>query len=107
MKAVRLILVENMNLASEGLVSRSNVENESYLFRAACSELKTEISAKRKAELEKAGTQRAQIQHDVEILSQKLSQQGAVLKDELKGMFDDRQMAVRNEQRSMESKVSV
>lgn len=107
MKTVRQILLENMTLATEALVSKSNVENETYLFRAACSELKTEISTKRKAETEKSGTQRTQLQHEVDILSQKLDQQGTWLKDELKGMFDDRKMAVRNEQRSMESKVRI
>jgi len=107
MKAMRLILAENMDLAREGLVSKSNVENETYLFRAACSELRTEINTKRKAEAERCRTERAQLQHEVDILGQRLTQDGGNLKDELKGMFDDRKMAVRNEQRSMESKVRI
>ncbi|KAK4962577.1 hypothetical protein LTR10_000203 [Elasticomyces elasticus] len=73
MKAIRLMLADNMELAKDALVSKSMVENETYLFRAACAELKTEESG--------------------------------VLKDELKGMFDDRKMSVRNEQRGMESKI--
>ena len=48
------VLTDNMALAREELVSKSNVENETYLFRAACSELKTEIGNKRKAENEKS-----------------------------------------------------
>lgn len=105
MKAVRLILSENMELAREGLVSKSNVENETYLFRAACSELKTEIMTKRKAEAERSRTERAQLQHEVDILGQRVTQEGGNLKDELKGMFDDRKMTARNEQRDMERKV--
>ena len=105
MKAVRLMLADNMDLAREALVSKSNVENETYLFRAACAELKTEITARRKAEQEKMRTERTQLQHEVDILGQRLGQEGASMKDELKGMFDDRKMAVRNEQRGMESKV--
>jgi len=105
MKAVRLILAENMDLARAALVSKSNVENETYLFRAACSELLTEINTKRKAEAERSRTDRAQLQHEVDILGQRLTQEGGTLKDDLKGMFDDRKMAIRNEQRSMESKV--
>jgi len=50
-------------------------------------------------------TDRTQLQHEVDILSQRLGQETGALKDELKGMFDDRRMAVRNEQREMESKV--
>lgn len=105
MKAVRLILADNMDLARDGLVSKSNVENETYLFRAACSELKTEVNARRKGEQEKMRTERTQLQHEVDILSQRMSQESGSLKDELKGMFDDRKMAVRNEQRGTESKV--
>jgi hypothetical protein len=105
MKAVRGILISNMELAREGLVSKSNVENETYLFRAACSELKTEIGNGRKGEIERMRTERAQLQHEVDILGQRLGQETGTLKDELKGLFDDRKMAVRQEQRLMETKV--
>jgi hypothetical protein len=105
MKAVRTILADNMDLARRGLVSKSNVENETYLFRAACSELKTEVQNNRKSEADKERTQRAQLQHEVDIMNQRTTQESANLKDELKGMFDDRKMAVRMEQRNMERKV--
>lgn len=45
------------------------------------------------------------MQHEVDILNQKMTQELLTLKDELKGMFDDRKMDVRMEQRAMESKV--
>ena len=105
MKAVRAILTDNMDLARRGLVSKSNVENETYLFQAACSELRTEIQNNRKAEMEKLRTQRAQLQHEVDILNQKMAQEISNLKDELKGMFDDRKMTARMDQRSRESRV--
>lgn len=105
MKAVRTILTENMDLAKRGLVSKSNVENETYLFKAASSELKTEVQNNRKVESEKQRTQRAHLQHEVDILNQRVGQDTATLKYELKGMFDDRKMAVRMEQRNMDSKV--
>ncbi|USP80516.1 hypothetical protein yc1106_07790 [Curvularia clavata] len=105
MKAVRQTLLTNMALAREGLVSKSNVENETYLFRAACSELKTEIGNARKGEMERMRQERGQLQHEVDILGQRLSQETGGLKDELKGLFDDRKMAVRQEQRAMETKI--
>lgn len=105
MKAVRGMLISNMELARAGLVSKSNVENETYLFRAACSELKTEIGNSRKMEIERMRAERAQLQHEVDILGQRLGQETGTLKDELKGLFDDRKMAVRQEQRGMETKV--
>ena len=78
---------------------------ESYLFRAACSELRTEIQNQRKAKEETMRRERTLLQHEVDILNQKLTQELLSLKDDLKGMFDDRKMAVRMEQRAMESKV--
>lgn len=105
MKAVRQTLITNMALARAGLVSKSNVENETYLFRAACSELKTEVGNVRKGEIERMRTERTQLQHEVDILGQRLGQETMALRDELKGLFDDRKMAVRMEQRSMETKV--
>lgn len=106
MKAVRLMLADNTDLATSALVSKSNLENEAYLFKAACAELKTEVTTRRKSEQEKQRTERGQLQHEVDILSQNFTQQTAHMKDELKGMFDDRKMTVRNEQRDVESKVS-
>jgi len=106
MKAVRGLLALNLDVARAGLVSKSDVENESYLFRAACSELKTEIQNTRKAHEETMRRERTLLQHEVDILNQKLTQELLTLKDELKGMFDDRKMAVRTEQRAMESAVS-
>lgn len=105
MKGVRVMLAENMDLAREALVSKSQVENETYLFRAACAELKTEVTSRRRAEQEKMRTERAQLQHEVEILNQRLGQEVAAMKDDVKGTFDDRKMAVRNDERLMESKI--
>lgn len=52
-------------------------------------------------------SERNQLQHEVEIINQRMSQDLASLKDDLKGMFDDRKMNVRSEQREMESKVGI
>ncbi|ORY03579.1 hypothetical protein BCR34DRAFT_573462 [Clohesyomyces aquaticus] len=105
MKGIRSILTSNMTLARESLVSKSKVENEAYLFRAACSELKTEVMGRRRGEAEKMRSERNLLGHEVEILGQRLGQETGGLRDELKGLFDDRKMAVRMEQRSMETKI--
>ena len=78
-----------------------------YLFRAACSELATEIQRNRKVETERMRTDRAQLQQEVDVLGQRLSQELLALKDDLRGMFNDRKMEVRMEQRSADSSVCV
>ncbi|KAH8668341.1 hypothetical protein BX600DRAFT_510444 [Xylariales sp. PMI_506] len=105
MKAVRDRLAHHLSFAQAGLVSKSDVENEAYLFQAACSELSSEVKNNRKAADEQARQQRTILQHEVDILSQKLSQDVLTLRDDVKGMFNDRKMVVREEQRRMESAI--
>jgi len=50
-------------------------------------------------------SERTTTQHEVDILSQKVTQDIGTLKDNLKAMFDDRKMAVRIERRDVENKI--
>ncbi|KAL8648626.1 MAG: hypothetical protein Q9226_005911 [Calogaya cf. arnoldii] len=105
MKAVRGLLATNLDVARAGLISKSDVENETYLFRAACSELRTEISNARRTSQRTSATQLSHLTHEVEILSQRLTQESSALKDDLRGMLDDRRMAVRSEQQALEQRI--
>lgn len=49
--------------------------------------------------------QRTHLQHEVDILNQSLNQELLTLNDTVRGMFNDRKMAVREEQKSVESAV--
>jgi hypothetical protein len=51
-------------------------------------------------------SQRAQVQHEVDILTQTMTQDTSNLKDELRGVSDDRKMMVRMDQKQMEAKVN-
>jgi hypothetical protein len=106
MKAVRLMLALNLDVAKEGLVSKSDIENESYLFRAACSELKTTLQTGRHSETLQQRSRRAQLQHEHDILSQKVTQDIATLKEELKGLFNDRKLGLQEEKRKIDGKIS-
>ncbi|KAI1809191.1 hypothetical protein GGS20DRAFT_580901 [Poronia punctata] len=105
MKAVRAILAQNLDVAQDGLVGKSDVDNETYLFRAACSELSSEVTNSRRAADEQTRQQRTHLQHEVDILTQRMSQDIMTLRDDVKGMFNDRRMNVRDEQRHMESAI--
>lgn len=50
-------------------------------------------------------TQRAHLQHEVDILSQKASQEAVTLKDDLRGMLNDRRMEVRMDQQARDSAI--
>ena len=106
MKAVRLMLSLNLDVAKEGLVSKSDIENESYLFRAACSEMKTTLQSTRHSETLKQRSQRASLQHEYDILNQKVTQDLMTLKEDLKGLFNDRKLGLQEEKRKIDSKIS-
>lgn len=106
MKAVRALLAQNLDVAQGGLVSKSDVENETYLFQAACAELSAEVMNSRRVADEGLRQQRTMLQHEVDNTSQALNQELLTLKDDVKGMFNDRKMAVREEQKAAESAVS-
>lgn len=106
MKAVRALLAQHLDTAQGGLISKSDVENETYLFRAACAELSTEVKNNRRAADEQLRQQRTFLQHEVDNTTQTLTQELATLNDNVKGMFNDRKMAVREEQKAAESAVS-
>jgi hypothetical protein len=105
MKAIRTLLASNLDVAQSGLVSKADVENETYLFRAACSELSAEVHNNRRVADEQLRQQRTLLQHEVDILAQRLNQELLTLNDSVRGMFNDRSMAVREEQKALESRV--
>ena len=49
--------------------------------------------------------QRIQLAHEFDILNQRMSQDLLNVKDEVRGMFNERKLSVREEQRTMESAV--
>ncbi|KAL6870024.1 hypothetical protein ACO1O0_001359 [Amphichorda felina] len=105
MKGIRALLAQNLDVAQESLVSKSDVENETYLFNAACSELRQEIKNNRRLQDEQIRQQRTHLQHEVDILTQSLNQEVLTLNDNVRGMFNDRKMTVREEQKTADSAV--
>ncbi|KAE8372828.1 hypothetical protein BDV26DRAFT_273300 [Aspergillus bertholletiae] len=105
MKAVRNILHNNLDMARQNLTSKSDVENESYLFKAACSELQSSLQTARNSEMQRQRASRTQLQHEADILSQRTNQELAGLKDDIKAMFNDHNMTMREQQRSTDTSV--
>ncbi|KAI9864615.1 MAG: hypothetical protein M1813_003104 [Trichoglossum hirsutum] len=103
--AIHSLLTHNVHLAHDLLLPKSSVSNQSYLFQSAISELKTEIQNMRAREADQLRSERNRLQHEVDILSQRLGQELAAMREELKALFGDRRMAVRSDQREMEGRI--
>ncbi|OAA66004.1 hypothetical protein SPI_02791 [Niveomyces insectorum RCEF 264] len=105
MKAVRGLLALHLEFAQANLVSKSDVENEAYLFKAACAELSIEVRNNRRRADEQMRQQRTLLQHEVDIAAQSVSQELVALNDVVRGLFNDRKMAVREEQKALDSAI--
>lgn len=105
MKAVRNILQNNLDFAKQSLTSKSDEENESYLFKAACSELQQSLQTARNSEVQRQRASRGQLEHEIDILSQRLTQELSGMKDDIKGMFNDHKMTTREQQRTIDTSV--
>ena len=105
MHLIRSLLTQYLSRAESNLLSRSTFENSAYLFRAASAELRSEISTLRASQLEKMRTERAQVQREFELLNGRFMEELMVCGNELRGMFDDRKMVTRVEQREVENKI--
>lgn len=85
--------------------NRRRAAQESYLFHAACSELRNEIQHTRQTHIDHLRADGAAIQQEYDLLNQGFLENMMSLKDELNGLFNDRKMVTRAEQRAMENKV--
>lgn len=105
MKAIRSSLQNNLDFAKQSLTSKSDEENESYLFKAACSELQQSLQTARNSEIQHQRASRGQLEHEIDILSQRLTQELSGMKDDIKGMFNDHKMSTREQQRMIDTSV--
>ncbi|KAL5612580.1 hypothetical protein BROUX41_004325 [Berkeleyomyces rouxiae] len=105
MKAIRSQLGTRLAAAQAALLSKSDLENEIYLFRAACSELGNEVKQTRRVADEQMRRERTHLQHELDILSQSLGQEISSMNDAVKGMVDDRSMSRREEHKARDSAI--
>ncbi|KAL1960035.1 hypothetical protein VTO42DRAFT_207 [Malbranchea cinnamomea] len=105
MKAIRGLLADNLAVAKKELYSKSDFENERYLFSAACSELRNFIQTSRNAGIQAQRSRRAQLQQEADILSQRLNQELMGLNDNIKEMFNDQKIWTRELQRSLDTNI--
>lgn len=80
MRAMRDILMHNLEECKETSIQQSNADNEAYLFEAARSELRTEIQKSRETQAAEYSSNLARLQRDVEIAHQELNESLTLMK---------------------------
>lgn len=105
MKTLRDMLYFAMSDCREHAVQLSTVQNEAYLFEAACSELRNEIQTDRTAQAESYRVNLARLSRDVEILRHEIEETINTMKSEIDMEVNERKNVTRAEESQIEMKI--
>ncbi|KAI9475393.1 MAG: hypothetical protein EXX96DRAFT_573134 [Benjaminiella poitrasii] len=105
MKGIKFRIRECTASVKQQLLLTSDLENETYLFKAALSELRTEIQVMRRNDIQMLQNELSLITREVDSLEQKLSESLADLKNEIQMDMNNRKNETREEQKAMDIKI--
>jgi len=105
MKAIRYLLRRSVLKAKAHFLSRGELENEMYLFRAAMSELRNEIATIRKNEAASLRAETTTLLRDVDSLNQALREQTSDLENQIDIEVGNRKSVLRTEQKDLELQI--
>ncbi|KAK7206747.1 hypothetical protein BZA70DRAFT_288209 [Myxozyma melibiosi] len=105
MKSMRGLLLEHLTRAKDTYLSQADLENEAYLFDAACSELKTEIQNNRKTQAQLEKTEIAALQTEFMALKRQYEEEIQNMKTEISVEVNDRQNIMKVENRAKELQI--
>ncbi|KAI8084253.1 uncharacterized protein B0P05DRAFT_534827 [Gilbertella persicaria] len=105
MKGIKFRLRECTASVRQQLLLTSDLENESYLFKAALSELRTEIQVMRKNDMQMLQTELSVLTREVDALEQSLNEGVADMKNEIQMDMNNRKNETREGQKEMELKI--
>lgn len=105
MKGMRHIIIKASEDARGKLLSKADLENEAYLFRAALSELRTEIQVHRRNDAAALRAVVTVLTREVDNLNQKLREDAATLKNDLQLDVNNRKAEARTEHKLIEMRI--
>ncbi|KAK9368493.1 hypothetical protein V1509DRAFT_623073 [Lipomyces kononenkoae] len=105
MKCIRGLLTEELLRAKETYLSSAEMENEAYLFDAACSELRTEIQNNRKSQTLLAQTETAALQREFLVLKSIFEEEIDYMKNEVSMDLNERKNTAKIDSRATELQI--
>ncbi|KAK9432538.1 hypothetical protein V1505DRAFT_364945 [Lipomyces doorenjongii] len=105
MKCMRGLLTDELLRAKETYLSSAEMENEAYLFDAACSELRTEIQNNRKSQALLAQTEAAALQREFLVLKRLFEEEIDYMKNEISMDLNERKNATKIDSRATELQI--
>ncbi|KAI8344560.1 hypothetical protein BC941DRAFT_408965 [Chlamydoabsidia padenii] len=105
MKGIKFKLRESTAQLRKQLLLRSDLENESYLFKAELSELRTEIQIMRRNDTQMLQTDAGIVTREVEVLAQRLREDVATMKNDVTLDMNNRKNETQEEQKAIDMKI--
>ncbi|RXK37730.1 hypothetical protein M231_04979 [Tremella mesenterica] len=97
MQAVRELIVRRGDRTRESMLGREDMENVAYLFRAALSELRTELSVRARNDGAALKAMAGAIRREVDQLEQKMKEDVGTLKHDIEMDMNNRKSETRSE----------
>ncbi|KAL7420286.1 hypothetical protein Q5752_005255 [Cryptotrichosporon argae] len=102
MEATREVIVRRAERARERMISKEDMDNEAYLFRAALSELRTELSVRTRNDGITLRAMSGAIRREVDGLEQKMKEDIQTLKHDIEMDMNNRKAETRTEMKSFD-----
>jgi len=103
MRATRALLVDRIGKVKRDGLTYKDIDNQAYLFRAALSEMRTELTTRSRAETAAIRAQSAALRREVDALSARVKESLDGLKHEVQMDVDSR----KNEEKGASKKVDI
>ncbi|KAF9168615.1 hypothetical protein DFQ26_004249 [Actinomortierella ambigua] len=104
-KAMKVLLEQHTTKIRKNMLTSAELGNESYLFKAALTELRTELQILRKNDAAALAIKSEIISREIETLNQKLREDIGNLKSDIAIDMNSRKSAVREEQKALEIRI--
>lgn len=98
-------VLESIAASQHRLLRKADMENESYLYKAALSELRTEIQLLRRQDLQLLQAEASAVTHEVESVGQKLNEDIAIMKNEIVLDTNSRKNETRELQQAIDMRI--
>ncbi|ORY89848.1 hypothetical protein BCR41DRAFT_331038 [Lobosporangium transversale] len=105
MRVIKAFIGQHTNKVRKNMLTRSDLENETYLFKAALTELRTELQILRKNDAAALAIRSEIISREIDSLNQKLREDIANVKNDIAIDMNSRKSDVREEQKQLEIRI--
>jgi hypothetical protein len=105
MNAIRALLLAETEMCKAEMLSRADLENQSYLFRAAMSELLSEIKILRRNEAMQLRLETLGLQRKLEVLDQQMREDLQTMRTEVEMDVEMRRSQTRSDAKDIELRI--